>query len=99
MDKIKSLLGEPERIEINNERAIAQRQLDAEYSIDMWPSEDENFYETFFGGEKKRAEYLEKLRQKEDTSYYQYLYTDNTSEKKEFYIYFIDNEVVWMSFP
>ena len=98
-DQVKKKLGEPERIEKDNVKAIAQRQKDAETSIDMWPSEDENFYENFFGGEKEETRYLEKLRKKSDTSYYQYQYTENKNDEKDFFIYFIDDQVVWMSFP
>ncbi|MFQ7234177.1 MAG: hypothetical protein ACLRPU_04855 [Enterococcus hulanensis] len=45
-------------------------------------------------------EYLKKLREKEKTIYYEYIYFDEESNQEEqFFVYFIDGKVAWMSFP
>ena len=97
-DKVKQKIGVPNKVETNNEKVIKQRKQDAQTSIDLWPSEDSEYYTKFFGGDEK--EYLKKLREKEKTIYYEYIYFDEESNQEEqFFVYFIDGKVAWMSFP
>lgn len=96
--KVKQKIGVPNKVETNNEKVIKQRKQDAQTSIDLWPSEDSEYYTKFFGGDEK--EYLKKLREKEKPIYYEYIYFDEESNQEEqFFVYFIDGKVAWMSFP
>ncbi|MBO0410570.1 hypothetical protein JZO81_05860 [Enterococcus hulanensis] len=97
---MKQKIGVPNKVETNNEKVIKQRKQDAQTSIDLWPTEDSEYYTKFFGGAEKEKEYLKKLREKEKTIYYEYIFFDEDSNQEEqFFVYFIDGKVAWMSFP
>ncbi|WP_321388181.1 hypothetical protein [uncultured Enterococcus sp.] len=95
MSEVKQVLGEPEKIEEDNDLAAEQRYKDNESSIDMW---DWNYYEGFYGDESRVTDFFDKLRKEQDLIYYEYIFS-NENKEDNWRIYFIDNEVVWMSFP
>ncbi|MBL1224140.1 hypothetical protein [Enterococcus sp. BWR-S5] len=95
MSEVKQVLGEPEKIEEDNDLAAEQRYKDNESSIDMW---DWNYYEGFYGDESRMTDFFDKLRKEQDLIYYEYIFS-NENKEDNWRIYFIDNEVVWMSFP
>lgn len=95
MSEVKQALGDPEKIEEDNYLAVEQRYEDNESFIDMWGW---NYYEEFYGNESRMTDFVDKLRKGQDLIYYEYIFS-NENKEENWRIYFIDDEVVWMSFP
>jgi len=100
-NEVKKKVGEPEKIEKNSKEVIRKWHSDSNDLIDMWP---ESFYDKFFWGEKKEQYFFKKTDQTTGWIYFEYNYRDKSYKKLEdqirtFRIYFVDDEVVWMSFP
>ena len=100
-NEVKKKLGNPEKIEKDSTKVIEKWNDDSNDSIDMWP---EAFYDKFWGGRKKEQYFFEKTNQTTGWIYYQYQYIekeykDSKDQVQQFRIYFVDGEVIWMSFP
>lgn len=100
-NEVKKKLGVPQKIEKDTTKVIEKWNDDSNDSIDMWP---ENFYDKFWGGRKKEQYFFKKTDQTTGWIFYQYEYIekeykDPKDQIQQFRIYFVDDEVVWMSFP
>ncbi|MBP1047329.1 hypothetical protein I6N96_13680 [Enterococcus sp. BWM-S5] len=96
--QVESKMGKPEKISNDNDEVIRQREEDSESSIDIWTEKNYDYFDLFFG--EKEEYFFEKMDQEVGWSYYEYECERGAVKKVEkFRIYFVDNEVVWMSFP
>lgn len=96
--EVKWRLGKPIRINDHNEEVIEQWEEDNEYTIDMWTYTNNDYFDFFFG--EKQEYFFEKTDQETGWSYYEYEHTwEMVDTIDQFRIYFVDGEVVWMSFP
>ncbi|MBO0454635.1 hypothetical protein [Candidatus Enterococcus murrayae] len=100
-EQVKKVLGEPQNSETEYEKVIQKWDYDSEHSSDRWP---ESYYDRFWGGKKKEQYFFDKTDQTTGWSYFEYDYRNKSYENpkaqiRQFRIYFVDNEVVWMSFP
>ena len=99
--QVKKILGKPQNVETKYEKVIQKWDYDSEHSNDSWP---ESYYDRFWGGRKKEQYFFKKTDQTTGWIYFEYNYKDKSYKKLEdqirtFRIYFVDDEVVWMSFP
>ncbi|MBL1224136.1 hypothetical protein [Enterococcus sp. BWR-S5] len=86
------------KINNDNEEVIKQWEEDNEYTIDMWIYTNNDYFDFFFG--ENEEYFFEKTDQKTGWSYYEYDHIWETVDTiDQFRIYFVDGEVVWMSFP
>lgn len=99
--QVKGKLGQPIKIEDASEKAIKSYDEDSNLSGDIWP---DSYLDKFLGDEKREKYILKKMDKETGWEYYEYDYKDEhlikpKEQNKQFRIYFVDGEVVWMSFP